>query len=137
MIVVSSVSCIYGLGEPDDFAKMVISLRQGAEWDRDELLRRLVEIRYERNDVAFERNTLPGPGGHGGDLPRLLEGPRHPGGVLRGRDRPDLRRSTPSPATVNRVLNHVAIYPASHYVTTKEKMDRAIGPDPNRSWRSR
>mgnify|MGYP002559739039 CR=1 FL=1 len=58
VIVVSSVSCIYGLGEPDDFAQMVISLRQGAEWDRDELLRRLVENRYERNDVAFERNRF-------------------------------------------------------------------------------
>ena len=56
VIVVSSVSCIYGLGEPEDFAGMVISLRVGAEWNRDELLRRLVEIRYERNDVAFERN---------------------------------------------------------------------------------
>ena len=58
VIVVSSVSCIYGLGEPDDFAQMVISLRQGAEWDRDELLRRLVENRYERNDVVFERNRF-------------------------------------------------------------------------------
>ena len=58
VIVVSSVSCIYGLGEPDDFAKMVVSLRVGAEWDRDELLRRLVEIRYERNDIAFERNMF-------------------------------------------------------------------------------
>ena len=58
VIVVSSVSCIYGLGEPDDFAKLVVSLRVGAEWDRDELLRRLVEIRYERNDIAFERNMF-------------------------------------------------------------------------------
>ena len=58
VIVVSSVSCIYGLGEPDDFAKMVVSLRVGAQWDRDELLRRLVEIRYERNDIAFERNMF-------------------------------------------------------------------------------
>ena len=58
VIVVSSVSCIYGLGEPDDFAKMVVSLRVGGSWDRDELLRRLVEIRYERNDIAFERNMF-------------------------------------------------------------------------------
>ena len=85
VIVVSSVSCIYGLGEPDDFAKLVISLRVGAEWDRDELLRRLVENRYERNDVAFERNMFR----------------------VRG--------------------DTVEIYPASHYVTTKDKMDRAIG----------
>ena len=58
VIVVSSVSCIYGLGEPEDFANLVISLRVGAEWNRDELLRRLVENRYERNDVAFERNRF-------------------------------------------------------------------------------
>ena len=58
VIVVSSVSCIYGLGEPDDFANLVVSLRVGAEWDRDELLRHLIEIRYERNDIAFERNMV-------------------------------------------------------------------------------
>ena len=58
VIVVASVSCIYGLGEPDDFAKLVISLRTGAAWNRDELLRRLVENRYERNDIAFERNMF-------------------------------------------------------------------------------
>ena len=58
VIVVSSVSCIYGLGEPDDFARMMISLRVGMTMDRDELLRRLVEDRYERNDVAFQRNVF-------------------------------------------------------------------------------
>ena len=58
VIVVSSVSCIYGLGEPDDFAKLMISLRPGQTMERDELLRRLVEDRYERNDVAFERNRF-------------------------------------------------------------------------------
>ena len=85
VIVVSSVSCIYGLGEPEDFAAMMVSLRVGA-WKIPirELLNKLVAIRYERNDIAFERNMLPGPGGHGGDLARLLEGHRHPGGVLRG-----------------------------------------------------
>ena len=56
--LMASVSCIYGLGEPDDFAKMMISLRPGQIIDRDELLRRLVEIRYERNDVAFGRNMF-------------------------------------------------------------------------------
>ena len=58
VIVVSSVSCIYGLGEPEDFEKMMVSLRVGAELERDELLRRLIEIRYERNDIAFERNMF-------------------------------------------------------------------------------
>ena len=91
VIVVSSVSCIYGLGEPDDFAKLVVSLRVGAQWDRDELLRRLVEIRYQRNDIAFERNMFR----VGGDLPRLLQGQGHPGGVLRRRDRPHQRVQSP------------------------------------------
>ena len=58
VIVVSSVSCIYGLGEPDDFASMTVSLRTGQSWEMGDLLRRLVEIRYERNDIAFERNMF-------------------------------------------------------------------------------
>ena len=58
VIVVSSVSCIYGLGEPDDYAAMMLPLRVGTEVKRDELLKRLVEIRYERNDIAFERNMF-------------------------------------------------------------------------------
>ena len=58
VIVVASVSCIYGLGDPIDYANMVISLRRGKEYPRDQLLRKLVEIRYERNDVAFERNMF-------------------------------------------------------------------------------
>ena len=58
VIVVSSVSCIYGLGDPIDYANMVISLRQGKEYPRDQLLRKLVEIRYERNDIAFDRNMF-------------------------------------------------------------------------------
>ena len=126
VIVVSSVSCIYGLGEPDDFAKMVVSLRVGAEWDRDELLRRLVEIRYERNDHCLRTEYVPGPGGHGGALPRLLRD--HAVRVEFFGDEID-RISDFNPVTgaVNRHLNHIAIYPASHYVTTKDKMDRAIG----------
>ena len=58
VIVVSSVSCIYGLGEPEDFAQMMVSLRVGAQIERDELLKKLVAIRYERNDIAFERNMF-------------------------------------------------------------------------------
>ena len=58
VIVVSSVSCIYGLGEPEDFAKMMVSLRVGSTMERDELLKKLVAIRYERNDIAFERNMF-------------------------------------------------------------------------------
>ena len=126
VIVVSSVSCIYGLGEPDDFAQMVISLRQGAEWDRDELLRRLVEIRYERNDVAFQRNMFRVRGDTVEIYPAYYKD--HAIRVEFFGDEIDrISDFHPLTGTVNRVLNHVAIYPASHYVTTKEKMDRALG----------
>ena len=124
VIVVSSVSCIYGLGEPDDFAQMVISLRQGAEWDRDELLRRLVENRYERNDVAFERNRFRVRGDTVEIYPAYYKD--HAIRVEFFGDEIDrISDFHPLTGTVNRVLNHVAIYPASHYVTTKDKMERA------------
>ena len=125
VIVVSSVSCIYGLGEPDDFAKLVVSLRVGAEWDRDELLRRLVEIRYERNDIAFERNMFRVRGDTVEIYPAYYRDK-----AIRveffGDEIDRICEITPLTGTVNRVLNHIAIYPASHYVTTKDKMDRAI-----------
>ena len=125
VIVVSSVSCIYGLGEPDDFANLVVSLRVGAEWDRDELLRRLVEIRYERNDIAFERNMFRVRGDTVEIYPAYYRD--HAIRVEFFGDEIDrISDFNPVTGSVNRVLNHVAIYPASHYVTTKDKMDRAI-----------
>ncbi len=126
VIVVSSVSCIYGLGETDDFAQMVVSLRVGAQWDRDELLRRLVEIRYERNDIAFERNMFRVRG----DTVELYPAYYKDHAVRVEFFGDEIERISdfhPVTGAVNRVLNHSAIYPASHYVTTKEKMDRAIG----------
>ena len=126
VIVVSSVSCIYGLGEPDDFAKMVVSLRVGAQWDRDELLRRLVEIRYERNDIAFERNMFRVRG----DTVELYPAYYRDHAIrveFFGDEIDRISDFNPVTGSVNRVLNHIAIYPASHYVTTKEKMDKAIG----------
>ena len=125
VIVVSSVSCIYGLGDPIDYANMVISLRPGQKRDRDELLRKLVDIRYERNDVAFDRNMFRVRGDtveifpvyandyairvefFGDEIDRISE----------------INTVTGAP---RRSLSHVAIYPASHYVTTHEKMERAI-----------
>ena len=125
VIVVSSVSCIYGLGEPDDFANLVVSLRVGAEWDRDELLRRLVEIRYERNDIAFERNMFRARGDTVEIYPAYYRD--HAIRVEFFGDEIDrISDFNPVTGSVNRVLNHVAIYPASHYVTTKDKMDKAI-----------
>ncbi len=125
VIVVSSVSCIYGLGEPDDFANMVVSLRTGAEWDRDQLLRRLVEIRYERNDIAFERNMFRVRG----DTVELYPAYYKDHAVrveFFGDEIERISDFNPITGAVNRVLNHIAIYPASHYVTTKVKMDKAI-----------
>jgi len=126
VIVVASVSCIYGLGEPDDFAKLVVSLRVGAEWDRDELLHRLVEIRYERNDIAFERNMFRVRGDTVEIYPAYYKD--HAIRVEFFGDEIDrISDFNPLTGSVNRVLNHIAIYPASHYVTTKDKMERAIG----------
>jgi len=125
VIVVSSVSCIYGLGDPIDYSSMVISLRPGQERSRDELLKKLVSIRYTRNDVAFERNAFRVRGDtveiypvysrenairvefFGDEIDRISE----------------VNVITGEPV---RALGHIAIYPASHYVTTEEKTQRAI-----------
>ena len=104
----------------------MVSLRVGAEWDRDELLRRLVEIRYERNDIAFERNMFRVRG----DTVELYPA-YYKDRAIRveffGDEIDRISEFNPVTGAVNRVLNHIAIYPASHYVTTKEKMDKAIG----------
>ncbi len=125
VIVVSSVSCIYGLGEPDDYGKMMISLRVGATLERDELLKRLVSIRYERNDIAFDRNVFRVRGDtvevwpaywkdtairvefFGDEIDRISE----------------INVVTGAPI---RRLNNIPVWPANHYVTPKEKMDAAV-----------
>ncbi|MBR5216914.1 MAG: excinuclease ABC subunit UvrB [Oscillospiraceae bacterium] len=125
VIVVASVSCIYGLGEPDDFAKMMISLRQGMTLDRDELLRRLVEIRYERNDVAFGRNMFRVRG----DTVELYPA-YYKDRAIRveffGDEIDRITEFQPVTGIANRTLQHIAIYPASHYVTPRDKMERAM-----------
>ena len=126
VIVVASVSCIYGLGEPDDFAKMMISLRPGQIIDRDELLRRLVEIRYERNDVAFGRNMFRVRG----DTVELYPAYYKDKAVRVEFFGDEIDRITefhPVTGVSNRTLQHIAIYPASHYVTPRDKMERAMG----------
>ena len=124
VIVVSSVSCIYGLGDPIDYANMVISLREGQTRDRDELLKKLVEIRYTRNDMAFERNTFRVRGDTVEIFPVYAK--EHAIRVEFFGDEIDriseINVVTGAPV---RTLAHVAIYPASHYVTTPEKMYRA------------
>ena len=125
VIVVSSVSCIYGLGEPEDFAKMMVALRVGTVIKIEDLLKKLVAIRYERNDIAFERNMFRVRGDtvevwpaywkdtairvefFGDEIDRLSE----------------INVVTGAPV---RRLNNIPIWPATHYVTPKEKMDAAI-----------
>ena len=126
VIVVSSVSCIYGLGDPIDYASMVISLRQGQQRDRDELLRRLIDIRYERNDIAFERNMFRVRGdtveifpAYSTDTAIRVE--------FFGNEIDRISEINVVTGAMKRKLSHIAIYPASHYVTTKEKMAEAIG----------
>ena len=126
VIVVSSVSCIYGLGEPDDFAKLMISLRPGQTMERDELLRRLVEDRYERNDIAFARNMFRVRGDTIDIFPAYSSD--HAVRVEFFGDEIDaIREFQPVTGVVTKTLQHTVIYPASHYVTTKDKMERAIG----------
>ena len=126
VIVVSSVSCIYGLGEPDDFAKLMISLRPGQTIERDELLRRLIEDRYERNDVAFERNRFRVRGDTVEIYPAYWRD-RAVRVEFFGDEIDRISEFQPTTGQVTRGLTHTVIYPASHYVTTKDKMERAIG----------
>ena len=125
VIVVASVSCIYGLGDPIDYANMVISLRPGQKRDPDDLMRKLIDIRYERNDIAFERNMFRVRGDTIDIWPAYASD--HAVRIEFFGDEvdriSDINIVTGAPI---RTLNHVAIYPASHYVTTKEKMSRAI-----------
>ena len=124
VIVVSSVSCIYGLGEPDDFARMMISLRVGMTMDRDELLRRLVEDRYERNDVAFQRNMFRVRG----DTVELYPAYYKDRAVRVEFFGDEIERITefhPVTGAAIRTLQHIAVYPASHYVTPKDKLEHA------------
>ena len=126
VIVVASVSCIYGLGEPEDFAKMMISLRVGATMERDELLRRLVEIRYERNDIAFERNMFRVRG----DTVEIFPAYWKDSAIRVEFFGDEIDRITEVNAVTGaavRHLTHVPIWPATHYVTPKEKMDAAVG----------
>ena len=125
VIVVASVSCIYGLGEPDDFAKLMISLRPGQEIERDTLLRRLIEDRYERNDVAFERNRFRVRGDTVEIYPAYYRD-RAVRVEFFGDEVDRISEFQPVSGQTIRLLSHIVIYPASHYVTTKDKMERAI-----------
>jgi excinuclease ABC subunit B len=125
VIVVSSVSCIYGLGEPEDFASMMVALRVGATMEPRELMRKLVNIRYERNDIAFERNMFRVRGDTIEVWPAYWKDT-----AIRveffGDEIDRLSEINVVTGTPIRRLNNIPIWPATHYVTPKEKMDAAI-----------
>ncbi len=125
VIVVSSVSCIYGLGEPENFEKMMVALRVGMTIERDELLKRLVDIRYERNDIAFERNMFRVRGDTVEVWPAYWKDT-----AIRveffGDEIDRLSEINVVTGTPIRRLNNIPIWPANHYVTPKEKMDAAV-----------
>ena len=125
VIVVASVSCIYGLGEPDDFAKMMISLRPGMQMEMGELQRRLVEDHYARNDMAFERNNFRVRGDTIDIYPAYWRDK-----AIRveffGDEIDRISQINALTGMPEKVLSHVPIYPASHYITPPDKMARAI-----------
>jgi len=125
VIVVSSVSCIYGLGDPIDYSSMVISLRQGGYISRDELLKKLVEIRYERNDIAFERNAFRVRG----DTVEIYPTYSRDYAIRVEFFGDEIERISEIHVVTGMIateLKHAAIYPASHYVTTEDKIQNAI-----------
>ena len=126
VIIVASVSCIYTLGSPIDYRTMVVSVRQGAQMSREELLAKLVSIQYERNDLSFTRNKFRVRG----DTVEIF-----PAGATDrairveffGDEVDRISEFDPLTGNVTSTISHAAIYPASHYVISREKMNGAIG----------
>ena len=125
VIIVASVSCIYSLGSPIDYESMVISLRTGQERNRDELCRKLVEIQYERNDIAFERNRFRVRGDVVEIYPVYTDEFAYRVEFF-GDEIERISEINPLQGTVTRIVDHAAIYPASHYVTPKDKLQEAL-----------
>lgn len=125
VIVVSSVSCLYGLGDPIDYKNMVISLRVGQERPLDEILKKLTEIRYERNDLDFSRNKFRVRGDTLEVYPAYWSG-RAIRIEFFGDEIDRISEINAVSGIAERFVDHVAIYPASHYVTSKEKLQRAM-----------
>lgn len=125
VIIVASVSCIYGLGSPIDYENQVISLRPGMEKDRQELLRKLVDIQYTRNDIAMERGDFRVRGDTIDIYPAGAENAVRI--ELFGDEVETIKEINPVTGEIIGIRNHVAVYPASHYVTSKENIERAAG----------
>ena len=125
VIVVASVSCLYGLGDPIDYKSMVISLRVGQEYPLDSVLRKLAEIRYERNDIDFSRNKFRVRGDTLEVYPAYWTG-RAIRVEFFGDEVDRISEINAVSGLTERYVDHVAIYPASHYVASREKMERAM-----------
>lgn len=124
-IIVASVSCIYGLGDPDDYEKMMISLRPGMQKDRDELIKDLINIQYERNDINFIRGTFRVRG----DIVEILPSNTDEKGIrieFFGDEIENLVEINYLTGETIGKRKHISIFPASHYVTSKEKLEKAI-----------
>ncbi|MBE7026207.1 MAG: excinuclease ABC subunit UvrB [Ruminococcaceae bacterium] len=125
VIIVSSVSCIYGLGDPIDYNSLVVSLRVGMKKDRDEVLRRLVEIQYERNDIDFSRNKFRVRG----DVVEIFPSNQNENALRIEFFDDEIDRISEINVVTGEIIGlreHCVIFPASHYVTTRDKMEKAI-----------
>ena len=125
VIIVASVSCIYSLGSPIDYRNMVISLRSGTEKNRDELIAKLVDLQYERNDISFQRNKFRVRGdtvevfpAYSSDTAIRIE--------FFGDEIDRICEMNPLTGEIKSVLSHIAIYPASHYIVPQDKMEQAL-----------
>ena len=126
VIVVSSVSCIYGIGDPDDYKKLMLSIRTGMEIDRDTLIRKLIDIQYERNDINFVRGSFRVRG----DILELFPASDDEKAIRIEFFGDEIDRIVEIDYVTGKILgtrNYVAVFPASHYVTTPEKVAHAVG----------
>ena len=133
VIVVASVSCIYGLGSPKDYLEMMLPLRVGDEIDRDEMLLKLIDIQYDRNDVSFQRGTVPRAGRRRRSVGRRTRNSPIASscGGMRSKS---CRSSTRSPDKKLAVLEDVYIYPAKHFVMPQERIDGGHCRRSKKSW---
>ena len=125
VIIISSVSCIYGLGDPEDYRKLMLSLRPGMERDRDEIIKKLIEIQYERNDINFTRGTFRVRG----DILEIFPANNDERAIRIEFFGDEIDRITEIDYVTGKIVgtrNHVVIFPASHYVTTPERIETAI-----------
>ena len=124
VIIVASVSCIYGLGSPVDYENQMLSLRAGTERSRQDILRKLVDIQYTRNDMAFERGTFRVRGDIIDIFPAGAESPVRV--ELFGDEIETIKEINPVTGEIMALRSHISIFPASHYATSKENIQRAV-----------